>query len=63
MPTSRELAQLRDQVYGIRVEDDPHEEHAASFVVVCPEHGVLGDDLWILPVRTLRDNHELSHAP
>jgi hypothetical protein len=62
IPTERELSRLRDTLYGIRIEDDPHEpEHSASFVVICPEHGVIGDDLWLTPARQLRDNHELEH--
>lgn len=52
---------LADHLYGIRIEDDPHEEHAASFMVICPEHGVLGDAMWVTDARKLRDDHALTH--
>lgn len=59
IPTLRELQRLRDHLYGIRVEDDPH--HLSAFVAICPEHGLLDGDLSLVAARRLRDNHELTH--
>ena len=62
-PTWREHQRLRDNLYGIRVEDDPHPAHAGGFAVCCPEHGWIGDDLTIAVARSTRDAHELVHNP
>lgn len=59
MPSAAELARMRDHMYGYRIEDDPR--HPAAFVALCPEHGVIGDDLNVAAARRLRDNHGLSH--
>ena len=63
LETFGQLTQRRDRLYGFRVEDDPHAEHVGSFVAICPEHGVLGDDMTITIARRARDNHVLSHSP
>lgn len=57
---AREAERLRDQLYGIRIEDDP--VHEASFLAVCPEHGTLGTDLMLTAARVLRDEHMIQHG-
>ena len=49
LPSSAELSLLRDRMYGFRIEDDP--VHIASFMAICPEHGVLGVDLTLPDAR------------
>ena len=63
VPTYSGQQRLRDQLYGIRVEDDPHPQHAGGFGVVCPEHGSIGDDLTIVQARELCATHQEQHAP
>lgn len=62
VPSYEARQRLRDQIYGFRIEDDPHPEHGGSFIAICPEHGILGDDLTVMQARTLRDEHQDTHS-
>lgn len=60
LPTFEELQRLRDSMYGYRIEDDPRPDHLASFVALCPEHGVLGDGLTISDARASLSAHVVA---
>jgi hypothetical protein len=45
---------------GVRVDDS--RRFPGDFTVICPEHGIVADELRIQQARKLCDDHQLSHA-
>jgi len=61
MPKESEILELRNDLYGIRVEDD--RQHPGDFVVVCPEHGLVAGELTSYDARSLCAEHKDGHVP
>ena len=49
LPTAAQLAHSCDLLYGFRLEDSP--SHPGCFIAICPEHGVLADELTLADAR------------
>ena len=60
IPTFEELRHQRDSLYGFRVEDDTRKGHEATFVALCPEHGILLAGAPISAARAALSEHVVA---